>query len=155
MAMPTSMNSRDRVLAALRRDEVDRTPICNPTSVATVELMDLVDAPFPQANREPELMARLAATSYTELRTEEPGEHVVRVCTGLGCRINGGDELSAAVIKELDVQAGETTPDGRITFEEADCGFLCAMAPAVELDGKWVGRATPEMVKQLIRHDGT
>ena len=91
------------------------------------------------------------ATSYTELRTEEPGEHVVRVCTGLGCRINGGDELSATVVKELDVQAGETTPDGRITFEETDCGFLCAMAPAVELDGKWVGRATPEMVKQLIR----
>ena len=57
------MKPRDRVLAALNRVPVDRTPTCNPTSVATVELMDLVDAPFPQANREPELMARLAATA--------------------------------------------------------------------------------------------
>ena len=56
------MTSRQRVLAALNREPVDRTPLCNPTSVATVELMDLVDAPFPEANREPELMARLAAT---------------------------------------------------------------------------------------------
>jgi len=61
------MTSRERVLAALNREPVDRTPVCNPTSVATVELMDLVDAPFPDANRKAELMARLAATSYTEL----------------------------------------------------------------------------------------
>ena len=59
--MTTSMSSRERVLAALKREPVDRTPICNPTSVATVELMDLVNASFPQANRDPELMARLAA----------------------------------------------------------------------------------------------
>ena len=52
--MPASMTSRERVLAALARQPVDRTPLCNPTSVATVELMDLVDAPFPAANREPE-----------------------------------------------------------------------------------------------------
>ena len=43
------MTSRQRVLAALRREPVDRTPVCNPTSVATVELMDLADAPFPGA----------------------------------------------------------------------------------------------------------
>ena len=61
------MTGKERVLAALKREPVDRTPICNPTSVATVELMDLVDAPFPEANRQPELMARLAATGYTEL----------------------------------------------------------------------------------------
>ncbi len=64
--VPT-MTSRQRVLAALKREPVDRTPVCNPTSVATVELMDLVDAHFPDANRNPVKMARLAATSYTEL----------------------------------------------------------------------------------------
>ena len=62
-----AMNSRDRVLAALAGQPVDRPPVCNPTNVSTVELMDLVDARFPDANREPELNARLAATSYTEL----------------------------------------------------------------------------------------
>ena len=60
--MAAPMTGRERVLAALRRRPVDRTPVCNPTSIATLELMDLVDAPFPAANRRPELMARLAAT---------------------------------------------------------------------------------------------
>ncbi|MEE1555753.1 MAG: uroporphyrinogen decarboxylase family protein, partial [Alphaproteobacteria bacterium] len=61
------MTSRERVLAALAGEPVDRTPVCCPTSVATVELMDLVDAPFPNANREAAPMARLAATAHTIL----------------------------------------------------------------------------------------
>ena len=47
--MTHEMTSRERVLAALRGEPVDRTPLVNPTSLATVELMDLVDAPFPDA----------------------------------------------------------------------------------------------------------
>jgi len=83
------MNSRQRVLAALRREPVDRTPVCNPTSVATVELMDLVDAHFPDANRDPEKMARLAATSYTELGfdTIMPVFSIIQESSALGCKI--------------------------------------------------------------------
>jgi [methyl-Co(III) methanol-specific corrinoid protein]:coenzyme M methyltransferase len=83
------MTSRARVLAALRREPVDRTPVCTPTSVATVELMDLVDAPFPDANRDAELMARLAATSYTELGfdTVMPVFSIIQESSALGCRM--------------------------------------------------------------------
>jgi [methyl-Co(III) methanol-specific corrinoid protein]:coenzyme M methyltransferase len=84
-----TMTSRQRVLAALRREPVDRTPVCNPTSVATVELMDLADAPFPEANRQPELMARLAATGYTELGfdTIMPVFSIIQESSALGCKI--------------------------------------------------------------------
>jgi [methyl-Co(III) methanol-specific corrinoid protein]:coenzyme M methyltransferase len=83
------MTSRERVLAALAREPVDRTPACNPTSVATVELMDLVDARFPDANRNPELMARLAATSYTELGFDSimPVFSIIQESSALGCNI--------------------------------------------------------------------
>jgi MtaA/CmuA family methyltransferase len=83
------MTSRERVLAALRREPVDRTPVCNPTSVATVELMDLVNAPFPDANRNPEVMARLAATGYTELGfdTIMPVFSIIQESSALGCKI--------------------------------------------------------------------
>ena len=83
------MTPRERVLAALNRQPVDRTPTCNPTSIATVELMDLVDAPFPQANREPELMARLAATGHTELGfdTIMPVFSIIQESSAVGCKI--------------------------------------------------------------------
>ena len=87
--MTETMTSRERVLAALRREPVDRTPVANPTSVATVELMDLVDAPFPDANREPELMARLAATGHTELGFDSvmPVFSIIQESSALGCKI--------------------------------------------------------------------
>jgi MtaA/CmuA family methyltransferase len=83
------MTPRQRVLAALKREPVDRTPTCNPTSIATVELMDLVDAYFPEANRKPELMARLAATGYTELGfdTIMPVFTIIQESSALGCKI--------------------------------------------------------------------
>jgi [methyl-Co(III) methanol-specific corrinoid protein]:coenzyme M methyltransferase len=81
------MTGRERVLAALGREPVDRTPACNPTSVATVELMDLVEAPFPEANRDPALMARLAATGHTELGfdTIMPVFSIIQESSALGC----------------------------------------------------------------------
>src|SRR5215471_15179150 len=87
--MVAPMTSRQRVLAALRRQPVDRTPSCNPTSVATVELMDVADAPFPDANRQPELMARLAATGHTELGfdTIMPCFSIIQESSAIGCKI--------------------------------------------------------------------
>lgn len=92
-----------------------------------------------------------AATSYTEFRVEKPGKQVVRVCTGLGCWVNGGKELLAAVESALGVHAGETTVDGSATLEETACGFLCGTAPAVEINGAWTGRATPESLKSALQ----
>jgi [methyl-Co(III) methanol-specific corrinoid protein]:coenzyme M methyltransferase len=84
-----AMTPRERVLAGLRREPVDRTPLVNPTSLATVELMDLVDAPFPDANREPELMARLAATGHTELGFDSimPVFSIIQESSAIGCKI--------------------------------------------------------------------
>ena len=82
-----TMTSKERVLNALNMKPVDRTPVANPTSVATVELMDLVDAPFPEACQDPELAARLAATEYTELGFDcvSPYFSIIQESSALGC----------------------------------------------------------------------
>ncbi|MBI3695298.1 MAG: MtaA/CmuA family methyltransferase [Acidobacteria bacterium] len=88
------MNGRERVLAALRRQPVDRPPTCNPTSVATLELMEHSGASFPHANRVPDLMARLAAAGHTELGfdTIMPVFSVIQESSALGCRIEWGEK---------------------------------------------------------------
>ena len=100
----TPMTSRQRVLAALKRQPVDRTPVCNPTSVATVELMDLTDAHFPDANRNPEKMADLAATSYTELGfdTIMPVFTIIQESSALGCRIQWESKDNWPTVKMSD-----------------------------------------------------
>ena len=83
------MTSKQRVLNSLNGIPVDRTPCANPTSVATVELMDLVNAPFPEACREPELAASLAATGYTELGFDSisPYFSIIQESSALGCDV--------------------------------------------------------------------
>ncbi len=64
-------------------------PVVNPTNVATVELMDLVNAYFPEACRDPELNARLAATGYTELGYDVimPYFSIIQESSALGCEM--------------------------------------------------------------------
>ena len=87
MPLNETMTPRERVLNALAGRPVDRTPVANPTNVATVELMDLADAPFPDACRDPELAARLAATGYTELGFDAimPYFTIIQESSALGC----------------------------------------------------------------------
>ena len=77
-----------------------------------------------------------AATSYTELRIQKPAEHVIRVCTGLSCWLNGGKQLMAEAHSAL---ANGTAQD-RVTLEETPCAYMCGVAPVVEIDGEWRGR---------------
>ena len=89
MAINETMKPKERVLNALAGKHVDRTPVANPTNVATVELMDLTDAPFPEACRNPELAARLAATGYTELGFDSisPYFSIIQESSALGCEM--------------------------------------------------------------------
>ncbi len=83
------MNSKTRVLNALNGLPVDRPPACNPTNVASVELMDLVDSHFPEAHRNPELNAKLAATGYTELGFDSiaPYFSIIQESSAIGCEM--------------------------------------------------------------------
>ncbi len=89
MPAQVPMTPRQRVLNALAGRPVDRPPVSNPTNVATVELMDLTGANFPDACRDAELNARLAATGYTELGFDSiaPYFTIIQESSALGCEM--------------------------------------------------------------------
>lgn len=80
-----------------------------------------------------------AATSYSELRVSEPASHVVKICTGLGCRVNGGLELLERARSEI-----ASDDHTQVAVEEVPCGYICALAPVAKWDHDWIGRATIE-----------
>lgn len=59
-----SMKPKERFLKALNMERVDRIPVGNPTSIATVESMELCGSFFPDVHLDAEKMATLAATGY-------------------------------------------------------------------------------------------
>ncbi|SMB99062.1 [methyl-Co(III) methanol-specific corrinoid protein]:coenzyme M methyltransferase [Thermanaeromonas toyohensis ToBE] len=87
-----AMTPKERFLRALYRQRVDRIPVGNPTSVATVESMEACGAYFPEVHLDPEKMARLAATGYELLGfdTIAPYFSVVQEVAAFGLKINWG-----------------------------------------------------------------
>ena len=83
------MQSKQRVMNALKGLPTDRPPVANPTSVATVEMMDLVGAPFPAACRDASLNAELASTEYTEFGFDaiSPYFSIIQESSAIGCEI--------------------------------------------------------------------
>ena len=145
-----NMTSRQRVLAALKRKPVDRTPVCNPTSVATVELMDVADAHFPAANREPEKMARLAATGHTELGFDSimPVFSIIQESSALGCRMQWETKDNWPTVKMTEpIYSGPDDiqiPDNLLTHPDTRCvldalGILKREFGDVALIGKTMG----------------
>ncbi len=61
------MNGRRRFLSALFGGRVDRPAVGSPTSVATLSLMEMAEAYFPEVHLNGEKMARLAATAHEVL----------------------------------------------------------------------------------------
>ncbi len=56
-----SMTPKDRVIAAMNKENLDRPPVAIFTQSATIGQMDKVGAAWPEAHKEAELMAKLAA----------------------------------------------------------------------------------------------
>jgi len=60
----SEMTSKERVIAAFNGEPTDRLAVISPTSVATVESMQITGAAFPDAHLDAEKMAALAATGH-------------------------------------------------------------------------------------------
>jgi NADH-quinone oxidoreductase subunit E len=82
---------------------------------------------------------------------EKPlGKTRLWVCRGLACALRGGEELLTDVCHKLNVRPGETSADGKITVEFAECIGVCEGAPAVLIDDAGRGDVTPDKVEGLL-----
>jgi MtaA/CmuA family methyltransferase len=90
--MKAAMSSKHRFLAALLGGPVDRIPVGNVVSVATVDLMEMARARFPDAHLDAGAMAALATAGHTVLGfdTVMPVFSVVQEASALGCEIDWG-----------------------------------------------------------------
>jgi [methyl-Co(III) methanol-specific corrinoid protein]:coenzyme M methyltransferase len=87
------MSAKRRFLAAMLGGPVDRTPVGNVVSVATVELMEACGVWFPEAHLDATQMAHLAAGGHEILGydTVMPVFSVVQEAVALGCEVDWGN----------------------------------------------------------------
>jgi NADH-quinone oxidoreductase subunit E len=91
------------------------------------------------------------ATFYTMYKRRPTGEYLVSVCTNTLCNMMGGQEVYDRLTDHLGVGNQETTADGKITVEHAECLAACDYAPVVTVNYDFaVDEATPESAIDLV-----
>ena len=97
------VNSREIFLNVLNRTHTDRKPVVNPTSIATIELMDETGCCFPEVHLDAEKMATLASAGYEILGfdTIAPIFSVVHESAALGCEIEWGTKNRMPQVKGI------------------------------------------------------
>jgi NADH-quinone oxidoreductase subunit E len=88
---------------------------------------------------------------YGFFKQDQPqGKHRVWVCRSLSCAACGGEELLEHLCGKLGIQPGETTADGRVTLEFAECLGACDQAPAMLVNETLHGNMTKEKIDELL-----
>ena len=90
-------------------------------------------------------------TFYSFFKTQPRGKHTIKFCLGTACYVAGVPQIIEKAKQVLNVNLGDTTPDGLITLEECRCVGACSQAPVVVLDEDVQGRVRPNKFPQLIK----
>ncbi|MGX7681160.1 NADH-quinone oxidoreductase subunit NuoE [Jatrophihabitans sp. DSM 45814] len=90
------------------------------------------------------------ATFYTMYKRKPTGEYLVSVCTNTLCGLLGGDEIYQTLSELLGVGMNETTADGAITLEHAECLAACDYAPVVTVNYEFFDNQTNESATALV-----
>jgi len=80
------------------------------------------------------------ATFYAQFRFHPPGEHHIKVCLGTACHVSGALNFVEVLKAELNLSHGETSPNGKFSFERVACLGCCSLAPVVVTNHEVHGR---------------
>jgi NADH-quinone oxidoreductase subunit E len=91
---------------------------------------------------------------YGFFRSEENplGQKRIWVCRSLPCMLRGGEELLAELCKRWGISPGETTSDGKVTLELAECLGACDGAPCILIDDELRLRVSADDVEKMADH---
>ena len=92
-----------------------------------------------------------AATFYSMLSTAPHGAHIVRFCEDAPCHVAGGRAVYDAIRTTLGLEPGQTSTDGKWTFEMTSCIGVCGVGPVMMVDDDVYGNVTAERVVEILR----
>jgi NADH-quinone oxidoreductase subunit E len=90
------------------------------------------------------------ATFFKAFSLTARGRHLINVCMGTACHVRGSAKVLAQIENELEIKAGETTPDFKFTLETVNCVGSCALGPMVIVGEDYHGEMTPETVGPVL-----
>ncbi len=90
------------------------------------------------------------ASFYHMISTKPTGRHVIKFCESAPCHVAGGKAVWDALLKELQIKPGETSPDGKWTLKTTSCLGVCAVGPVMMVDDDIYGNVDPDQIHEIL-----
>jgi len=90
-------------------------------------------------------------TFYSFFTMTPKGKHPVSICMGTACYVRGAEKVLDEFKKELGLQVGQTTSDGKFSLSSLRCVGACGLAPVVMVCDKTYGRVAPDDVRNILK----
>ncbi|MEZ4998267.1 MAG: NADH-quinone oxidoreductase subunit NuoE [Bacteroidales bacterium] len=90
-------------------------------------------------------------TFYSFFTMTPKGKHPISICMGTACYVRGAEKVLDEFRKELSIQVGQTTADGKFSLSSLRCVGACGLAPVVLVGEKTYGRVAPDDVKAILK----
>ncbi|MCX7750600.1 MAG: NADH-quinone oxidoreductase subunit NuoE [Candidatus Bipolaricaulota bacterium] len=90
------------------------------------------------------------ATFYSMFRLKPLGKHVIRLCRGTACHVQGSLRIAEELQRRLSVAEGDTTEDGLFTLQFVACLGCCSLAPVMMVGEDVHGRLSPAKAVEVL-----
>jgi len=90
-------------------------------------------------------------TFYTQFRTKPIGKHLILLCQGTACHVNGSAKIEDAIREALGVEEGEISKNGLFTYTNVACLGCCSLAPVMMIGEKTYGGLTKGKAINILK----
>jgi len=98
----------------------------------------------------PMIQVQQVAEFYKVFSLEPRGKHIITVCQGTACHVQGGDRLVDELARMLEIKPGGTTKNMEFTLESVNCLGACSLGPVMTVDGKYYGHMAANKAEKLL-----
>jgi len=90
-------------------------------------------------------------TFYTQFRTKPIGKHLILLCQGTACHVNGSPLIEDAIKNTLGVKEGDISENGLFTYTNVACIGCCSLAPVMMIGNKTYGGLTKDKTAKVLK----
>ena len=89
-------------------------------------------------------------TFYSRFTLVPKGQYNLYVCLGTACFVKGSREILERAKAKLNIEEGQTTPDGKFSLDTTRCVGACGLAPVFTINDEVYGKATVKKLDEVL-----
>lgn len=150
MTFKEKMDKLDHIINEYKQKQGPLMPVLNETQELFGYLPEEAQKKISEELNIPMAEIYGVATFYSRFTLKPRGKFTIGVCMGTACYVKDSQVILDRLKKELNIEAGDTTEDGKFTLEATRCLGCCGLAPVIMINDDVYGKLVSEDIPDIL-----